>query len=73
MAERYYVQNTGDDYLVRELQRPGAIPGPDDVIIRSFGKHGSEDAHHYARTANEVQRKLDALNGQWVNHAVLPT
>ena len=59
--------------IMRELQRPDADPGPDDVIIRSFGKHGSEDAHHYARTANEVQRRLDTLNGQWANHAVLPT
>ena len=72
MSERYYVQRTGDDYLVRELQKPGDTPSPDNVLIRSFGRTGQEDAHAYARSMNAVQRRLDAWYGQWVKHAVLP-
>lgn len=70
--DRYYVQRTNDSYVVRELQKPGDLPGPDDLLIRPFGKNGQEDAHTYVRSANAVQRKLDAIHGQWVKHAVLP-
>lgn len=72
MQDRYYVQRTGDNYLVRELQHPSDVPSPNDVIIRSFGTHGQEDAHAYARLVNDLQRKLDESNGRWVTHAVLP-
>jgi hypothetical protein len=72
MQDRYYVQRTGDDYLVRELQQPGDVPSPNDVIIRSFSAHGQEDAHAYARLVNDLQRTLDVSNGHWVKHAVLP-
>lgn len=72
MQDRYYVQRTGNEYLVRELQKPGDTPGPNDVIIRSFGPHGQEDAHVYVRSVNNVQRKLDGGYGPWVKHAVFP-
>lgn len=72
MPDRYYVQRTDDNYLVRELQQPDDTPGPNDVVIRSFGPRGQEDAHAYARTMNRVQHKLDALHGLWVKHAALP-
>ncbi len=72
MQDRYYVQRIGNDYLVREQQKPGDTPGPNDVIIRSFGIRGQEDAHVYARSVNTVQRKLDGGYGPWVKHAVFP-
>lgn len=72
-VDRYYVQRTGESYLVRELSKPGDAPSANDPIICSFGRDGQEDAHTYARSANTVQRRLDALHGQWVKHAVLPT
>jgi hypothetical protein len=70
--DRYYVQRTGGNYLVRELQRPGDAPSTNDPIMCAFGARGQEDAHAYARAANDVQRKLDALHGRWIKHAVLP-
>jgi hypothetical protein len=71
--DRYYVQRTGGGYVVRELQVPGDEPSPSDVLIRSFGPRGQEDAHAYAQSANRVQVKLDAWHGPWVKHAMLPT
>ena len=71
--DRYYVQRTGGNYLVRELQKPGDTPSANDLLIRSFGgRNGQEDAHAYARSVNAVQRQLDAMHGQWVKHAVFP-
>lgn len=72
MQDRYYVQRTGDNYLVRELQKPGDTPSSSDTIIRPFGHNGQEDAYTYARSVNAVQHKLDAIHGQWTKHAVLP-
>ena len=65
--DRYYVYHQeATPYLVREQQQEGR-PGPDDPIIRSF--EAREDAQHYARSTNGVQRELDRRYGRWTQHA----
>ena len=75
--DRYYVYRQSPRLsLVRARQleyqagpeRPGTHPT--DPIIRSF--EDREDAHQYARTMNEVQRKLDQRHGRWTKPAVIP-
>ena len=73
--DRYYVYRQSPRLsLVRERQLQYQA-GPDkpgshatDPIIRSFEYR--EDAHRYARTMNEVQRKLDQQYGRWAKHAI---
>ncbi len=74
--DRYYVHRQSPrGCLVRERQleyqagpdKPGTHPT--DPIIRLFDER--DDAHQYARSMNEAQRKLDKRYGLWVQHAVL--
>ncbi len=66
---RYYVQRLTKGYLVRERHHPGQEPSAADERVRAF--HDAEDAHYYARAANELQEKLDARYGRWVKRAML--
>jgi hypothetical protein len=75
--DRYYVhRQSPHGFLVRErqlaYQNATENPGthPTDPIIRHF--QGRDDAYHYARTMNEVQRELDKRYGRWARHAVTP-
>ena len=58
--DRYYVQRlTEQVFLIRERLSANGAPGPDDRIVRSFDiRH---DAHAYADSVNEKQRKLDEV------------
>ena len=56
--DRYYVQRlTEQVFLIRERLSADGAQGPDDRIVRSFDiRH---DAHAYAESVNEKQKKLD--------------
>ncbi len=56
--DRYYVQRlTEQVFLIRERLSANGAQGPDDRIVRSFDVR--HDAHAYADSVNEKQRKLD--------------
>jgi len=60
--DHYYVQRlTEQVFLIRERLSADGEPGPDDRIVRSFDVR--HDAHVYADSVNERQRKLDEGNG----------
>jgi hypothetical protein len=56
--DRYYVQRlTEQVFVIRERLSANGEPGPDDHIVRSFDVR--HDAHVFADSVNERQRKLD--------------
>lgn len=60
--DRYYVQRlTEQVFVIRERLSTDGEPGPDDRIVRSFDAR--HDAHVYADSVNERQRKLDEDDG----------
>lgn len=68
IKDRYYVQHLTDQiFLIRERQSIDEEPGPDDHIVRSFAFR--QDAYSYAESMNDMQRKLDAHYGHWIQQA----
>ncbi|HEY4034479.1 MAG TPA: hypothetical protein VGL94_11005 [Ktedonobacteraceae bacterium] len=66
--DRYYVQRlTEQVFLIRERQSASGGAEPNDRHVRSFDNH--RDAHLYASSVNETQRKLDEQYGYWVQRA----
>lgn len=67
--DRYYVQRlTEQVFLIRERLFENGAPGPDDRIVRSFDLR--QDAHVYADSANEKQRKLDEEDDRREQHGI---
>lgn len=68
MEDRYYVQAlTAQVFLVRERVSADREPGLGDRLVRSFAV--LHDAHMYASSINDAQKKLDDLYGHWVQRA----
>ena len=67
--DRYYVHRlTEQVFVIRERLSAEGKPGPDDRIARSFDMR--HDAYVFDDSVNELQRKLDASHGHWVQSAM---
>jgi len=67
--DRYYVQRlTEQVFIIRERVSEDGEPGSNDRIARSFDMR--HDAYAFVDTVNELQRKLDASYGHWVQSAM---
>jgi hypothetical protein len=67
--DRYYVQRlTEQVFVIRERVSADGEPGPNDRIARSFDMR--HDAYVFVDSVNELQRKLDASYGHWVQSAM---
>jgi hypothetical protein len=67
--DRYYIQRLTDQvFLIRERVSAEGEPGPHDRLVRSFDVR--HDASMYTESANDIQRKLDADFGHWVQRAI---
>lgn len=70
MERRYYVHHVNErQWQVREHATLNAEPTEEDRIVRDDFA-GLGHAHYFADTMNQLQRRLDAQYGHWVQKAV---